>query len=68
MHEISHPTLVERLERIRREDLFVEVVGEKPLLRVVAREAERRLRQVVQSEAEEIRLGCDLIRAYTGAG
>ena len=49
------PGRVDRLERRAVEDLQVDVAGEDPALDVVAREAERGLRQVVRAEARRSR-------------
>ena len=51
---------VEGLERIRGEDAVLEVVRQEPPLRVVAREAERRLCQVVGPEREEVGVAREL--------
>ena len=52
---------VDRLERVDRQDLLLQVRRHEPL-DVVAAEAERHLRQVVGAEAEELGLLGDLVR------
>jgi hypothetical protein len=66
-HEVAHAALVERLERVPLQRAVLEVEGQERPLGVVAREAERRLRQVVRPEGEEVRVLRDLVRADTGA-
>ena len=53
-HQLADALLVERRERIVRQDAILEIAGEELALRVVAREPERRLRQVVRAEREEV--------------
>src|SRR5262249_42674801 len=60
-HELADSIAVERLERVAREDLVLEVVREELALGVVAREAERRLREVVGAEREEVGVLGDLV-------
>ncbi len=55
------------LERVALEDPVLEVVREELALGVVAREPERRLREVVRAEREEVRLRGDLVGAQRGA-
>ena len=55
-HQLADALLVERRERVVGEHAVLEVVREELALRVVAREAERRLRQVVRAEREEVRV------------
>src|SRR5215210_4279994 len=62
-HQIPHPALVERLEGVRLQHAVLEVVREELALRVVAREAERRLREVVRPEREEVGVLGDLAGA-----
>ena len=50
-----------------REHAVLEVVREELALRVVAREAERRLRQVVRAEREEVGMCGDLVCAHACA-
>src|SRR5579859_3896505 len=52
-HQVADTALVEHLERVPFEHVVLEVGGEELPLRVVPREAERRLRQVVGAEGEE---------------
>ena len=66
-HEVADPVLVEHLERVPLEDAVLEVVREELALRVVAREAERRLREVVRPEGEEVGLLGDLVGAQRSA-
>src|SRR3954468_6625968 len=54
---------VERLERISGEDAVVEIVRQETPLGIVAGEAERRLRQVVGAEGEELGVERELTRA-----
>src|SRR5207253_3378807 len=61
-HQVADAAAVERLERVAVEDPFFEVEGEELPLGVVAREAERRLCQVVRAAREEVRLLGDLVR------
>src|SRR5258705_13377017 len=49
--------IVERLERVDRQDPVLDVLQEKSALGVVAAVAERHLGQVVRAEAEEVGLG-----------
>src|ERR1700693_1430783 len=62
-HQLPYPTLVEDLERVPLEDAVLEVARQELALRVVAREAERRLGQVVRPEGEEVRVHGDLVGA-----
>src|SRR5206468_6094502 len=66
-HEVADAVLVEHLERVPLEDSVLEVVREELAFGVVAREAERRLREVVRAEGEEVRLRRDLVGAQRGA-
>ena len=66
-HEVAHPRLIERLERVVDEDALLEIAGEERSLGVIARESERGLREVVRSEREEVRVFRDLIGAHAGA-
>ena len=54
------PVDVEGLERVRGEDAVLEIVRSGTALRVVAREAERRLCQVVRPEREEVGVAREL--------
>ena len=62
-HQVAHSALVEDLERVALEHAVLEVVGEELPFRVVAREPERRLRQVVRAEREEVGVLGDLVCA-----
>src|SRR4029453_12103378 len=53
-HEVADAALVDRLERVPLEHAVLEVARQELALRVVAREAERRLREVVRPEREEV--------------
>src|SRR3954452_18163837 len=53
-HEPADAELVDRLERAAVEDLLLHVRLEEAALGVVAREAQRRLREVVGAEREEV--------------
>ena len=48
--------VVERLERVERQDLVLDVLEQEAALGVVAAVAERHLGQVVRAEAEEVGL------------
>ena len=61
-HQSSHPTRIQRVERVAREYLRLDVVVQELALRVVPAERERHLRQVVRAEREELRLGGYLVR------
>src|SRR5919106_5490740 len=60
-HQVADPASVERLERVCLEDAVLEIAGEEHPLRVVARETERRLREVVRAEAEEVGFRGELV-------
>src|SRR6185503_15511995 len=60
-HHRADAVAVEDLERVRGNDLLLDVLGEEALLRVVARDAKDRLRQVIRSEREELGLRGDLV-------
>ena len=62
-HQVADPALVERLERVPLEHAVLEVARQELALRVVTREAERRLRQVVCPEREEVGVLGDLVGA-----
>ena len=62
-HQVADALLVEHLERVALEDPVLEVVGEELALGVVAREAERRLGEVVRAERAEVRHLGDLVGA-----
>ena len=66
-HQVADAVLVERLERVALEHAVLEVEGEELALGVVARHAERRLREVVRAEREEVRDLGDLVGAQRGA-
>src|SRR5438874_2016703 len=52
--ELAHALLIERRERALGEDALRDVHRQERLVRVVARDAERRLREVVGAEGEEL--------------
>ena len=54
-HQLADAGLVQALERVGGEDVGLEV-GVEELARIVAREAERHLGEVVGAEAEEVGL------------
>src|SRR5581483_3665594 len=58
---------VERCERIRAKDPVLQVVRQETTLRIVAREPERGLRQVVRAEREEVGVLRELAGAQGGA-
>src|SRR5881628_687028 len=60
-HHRSDAVAVEHLEWVRGDDLLLDVLREEALLRVVARDAEDRLREVVRAEREELGLHRDLV-------
>ena len=60
-HQLADAGRVDRLERRAVDDLALEVGGEELRLDVVAREAERRLREVVRAEREEVGVVGDLV-------
>src|SRR5438445_587758 len=66
-HHRADAVAVEHLERVGRDDLLLDVAREEALLRVVPRDAEDRLREVVRAEGEELRLLGDLVRDEAGA-
>src|SRR5437867_2057552 len=66
-HHGADALAVEHLEGIGRDDLFLDVARKEALLRVVARDAEDRLGEVVRAEAEELSLRRDLVRDEAGA-
>ena len=66
LHQPADPVLVDGLERISRQDLLLQVADDEVPLGVVAREPERRLRQVVGAEGEELGLRCDLAGGERG--
>ena len=57
--QLADAGLVERLERAHVDDASVEVCPDEAALDVIAREADRRLRQVVGSEADEVGVSAD---------
>src|SRR5438132_6615362 len=61
-HQVAHAAHVECLERILLEDPVFEIERQELPFRVVAREAERRLSQVVRPEGEEVGLLGYLVR------
>ena len=66
-HQVADAFVVEHLERVALEHAVLEVEGEELALGVVARHAERRLREVVRAEGEEVGDLGDLVRAERGA-
>ena len=66
-HHRADAVAIEDLERVRWDDLFLDVSREEALLRVVARDAEHGLREVVGAEREELGLRSDLVRDDAGA-
>src|SRR3954469_18931705 len=66
-HQVADTILVERLERVALEHAVLEVARQELALRVVAREAERGLGEVVRPEGEEVGMPGDLVRADAGA-
>ena len=67
-HQLADAFLVERRERIVREDAVLEVAGEELPLGVVTRHAECGLGEVVRAEREEVGFDGDLVRAHTRPG
>src|SRR5207253_7957145 len=66
-HQVADAALVERLERVPIEHAVIEVARQELPLGVVTGEAERRLREVVRAEREEIGVLGDLVGADAGA-
>src|SRR5581483_7263770 len=66
-HQAADAVLVEDLERVPLEDAVVQVAREELALGVVARDAERGLREVVGAEREEVRVPGDLARLHARA-
>src|SRR5581483_9299972 len=66
-HQVADAFLVERLERVRLEHAVLEIEGQELALGVVARHPERRLREVVRAEREEVGHLRDLVRAQRRA-
>src|SRR5687767_15195667 len=64
-HQLAHAVAVENLKRIVFNDLALDVVGQKAA-RIVAAQSERRLRQVVSAEREEVGVSGDAIRHQCG--
>src|SRR2546423_6801552 len=65
-HHRADSIPIEDLERVRRDDLFLDVSREEALLGVVARDAQHGLREVVGAEREELGLRRDLVRDDAG--
>ena len=65
-HQVADALDVDHLERVPLEHAVLEVPRQELPLRVVARERERRLRQVVRAEREEVRDLGDLVGTETG--
>ena len=63
-HQLADAVAVEDLERVALEHAVLEVVGEELPFRVVAREPERRLREVVGPERAEVGELGDLVGAH----
>src|SRR3954469_8245619 len=53
-HQVADAALIDGLERVSLQHAVLEVAGEELSLGVIPREAERRLRQVVRAEREEV--------------
>ena len=53
LHQLANTVLVNRLERVSRNDVVFEVVANESFV-IVAAHAESRLRQVVGTKAEEL--------------
>src|SRR6187455_806666 len=66
-HQVADTLSVEHLERVPLEDAVLQVVREELPLRVVAREAERRLREIVRPERAEVGVLGDLVGAHARA-
>src|ERR1700710_636994 len=64
-HELPDARRVDRLERRTVEDLHLDIAREDLALDVVAAEAERRLREVVGPEREEVGLLSDRVGEET---
>ena len=62
-HQLADALLVDHLERVALEHAVLEVARQELALGVVAREAERRLSQIVRPEGEEVGLAGDLVGA-----
>ncbi len=62
-HQVADAVLVEHLERVVLEHARLQVVREELALGIVAGETERRLREVVRAEREEVGQLRDLVRA-----
>ncbi len=67
LHQCSDARLIDALERILREDLVLEVIGEE-CADVVTRETKCCLREIVRAEGEEIRVFRNFIRGQRRAG
>src|SRR5690349_18875450 len=65
-HKLTDSQGVERLERRALEDRALDVPRQDAALDVVAREAERRLGEVVGAEREEVGLMRDVVGAQAG--
>src|SRR3972149_12128357 len=66
-HELSDALAIDRLERVEGQEPPVHVVEEELRLRIVPAVPGRRLREVVRSEGEELRVPRDLVRRQGGA-
>ena len=61
-HDLSHTGYVEGRERVIGEHALLDVVTEESRLRVVPRDAEHRLGEIVRSKREELGRPGDLVR------
>src|SRR2546430_17719908 len=66
-HQVPHPALVKRLERVPFEHAVLEIAGQELAFRIVARESEGCLGEIVRAEGEEVGVLGDLVRADAGA-
>ena len=66
-HQAAHALHVEHLERVVLQDAALVVHRQELVLRILARERERRLRQVVGAEREELGDLGEVLRAHAGA-
>src|SRR5258705_8323174 len=66
-HQVADAVEVDHLERVALEHTVLEVARQELPLRVVARERERRLRQIVRAEGEEVGDRRDLVGAQRRA-
>ena len=66
-HHRPDTVAIEHLERVRGDDLLLDVARQEALLGIITRYAEDSLRQVVRAEREELRLRRDLVGDDAGA-